>query len=202
MKDVNIILGRFMPFHLGHCSIPEAMFNENGLPTVICQIQNKKIDKKHPFTDDLINKEFYKCLKGQKWYADHILVSSADIVKIGQELNNKGYIPHLWGCGTDRKVPFERMAKNTKYREEGMLPDDFKVFVVKRDDASNDIAGISATKVRDAITADNKEAFVKMMPQGAESLYNEFKCQLSKVNESMMSLKDYVVYFTNIIDLD
>lgn len=94
------------------------------------------------------------------------------------------------------------MASNPKYRDEGMLPEDFKVFVVERDDTSDDVAGISATKVRAAISSDDKEAFVKMMPDGAQSLYKEFQEQLSKVNESMMSLEDYVYSITNIEDVE
>lgn len=169
------------------------MFKENGFPTVICYIQNKKFDKKHPFSDSLIQKEYDKCLKDEKWYEDAIPVSSADIIEIGKMLNEKGYAPHLWGCGTDRKASYEKMANNEKYRKEGMLPDDFKVFVVERDETSSDVAGISATKVRNAIASDDKQEFVKMMPDGAQSLYDDFKEELSKVTESLWALEDYVI---------
>lgn len=195
MTDVNIIIGRFMPLHLGHISILQKMYNENSFPTIICNIHNTKFDEKHPFSDELITKEMDKCLKGEDYYQGHIFVKSAAIDIIGKELHDQGYTPHLWGCGTDRAKAFEKMANNPKYRKNGELPDDFKVFVVDRDEHSADVAGISATKVREALKNDDKAAFVKMMPDGAQSLYDDFKKAYDKVmekNESLSSLSDYM----------
>lgn len=194
MKDVNIIVGRFMPMHLGHISILQKMYNENGFPTVVCCIHNTKFDAKHPFSDELITKEMDKCLNGEDYYEGHIFVKSAAIDIIGKELHDQGFVPHLWGCGTDRAKAFEKMASNQKYRKAGELPDDFKVFVVERDEKSADIEGISATKVRQALADDDKATFVKMMPDGAQSLYDDFKKAYDKVmekNESL-SLEAYI----------
>lgn len=194
MKDINIIVGRFMPMHLGHISIMQKMYNENGYPTVVCCIHNTKFDAKHPFSDDLITKEMDKCLKNEDYYEGHIFVKSAAIDIIGKELHDQGFVPHLWGCGTDRGKAFEKMASNQKYRKDGELPDDFKVFVVERDEKSANIEGISATKVRQALADDDKAAFVKMMPDGAQSLYNDFKKAYDNVmekNESL-SLEAYI----------
>lgn len=194
MKDVNIIVGRFMPMHLGHISILQKMYNENGYPIVVCCIHNTKFDAKHPFSDELITKEMDKCLNGEDYYEGHIFVKSAAIDIIGKELHDQGFVPHLWGCGTDRAKAFEKMASNQKYRKAGELPDDFKVFVVERDEKSADIEGISATKVRQALADDDKATFVKMMPDGAQSLYDDFKKAYDKVmekNESL-SLEAYI----------
>lgn len=188
MKDVNIIVGRFMPMHLGHISILQKMYNENDYPTVVCCIHNTKFDAKHPFSDELITKEMDKCLNGEDYYEGHIFVKSAAIDIIGKELHDQGFVPHLWGCGTDRAKAFEKMASNQKYRKNGELPDDFKVFVVERDEKSADIEGISATKVRQALADDDKATFVKMMPDGAQSLYDDFKKAYDKVMEKNESL--------------
>lgn len=199
-KDVNLFLGRFMPFTKGHQSVLEALYKENGYPTVVACIKNTKHDAKHPFDDELIAKEFDTCLKGQKFFEDHIYVKSAAIDLIGADLAEKGYSAHLWGCGTDRAKPFTAMASNPKYTKD--FPDDFKVFVVERDESSNDVDGISATKVREAIKNDDKKEFERMMPKNAGKLFNEFKEQLSKVNESSScSLIDYVNNY-NYLDID
>lgn len=42
-KDVNIMVGRTQPFTLGHQSILEALYKENGYPTVLCLIHNTKL---------------------------------------------------------------------------------------------------------------------------------------------------------------
>lgn len=191
MKDINLICGRFMPFTKGHQSVLEALYKENGYPTVVACIKNTKHDAKHPFDDELIAKEFDTCLNNEKFFEDHIYVTSAAIDKIGAALKEKGYLAHLWGCGTDRAKSFERMASNPKYIVD--FADDFKVFVVERDENSNGIDGISATKVREAIKNDDKKEFERMMPKGAGKLFDEFKEQLSKVNESSScNLCDYI----------
>ena len=190
-KDVNIMVGRTQPFTLGHQSILEALYKENEYPTVLCLIHNTKFDSKHPFSDDLIKKEIDTCLNDKDFYQDIIWVKNAAIDKIGEELVKKGYSAHLWGCGTDREKMYKSMANNKKYLKD--FPDDFKVFVVERDETSSAIDGISATKVRQAIKDDDKVAFVKMMPDGAQKLFNEFKEELGKVNEdAICSLGSYV----------
>lgn len=191
IKDVNIMVGRTQPFTLGHQSILEALYKENEYPTVLCLIHNTKFDSKHPFSDDLIKKEIDTCLKGKDFYQDIIWVKNAAIDKIGEELAKKDYSAHLWGCGTDREKMYKSMANNKKYLKD--FPEDFKVFVVERDETSSAIDGISATKVRQAIKDDDKAAFVKMMPDGSQKLFNEFKEELSKVNEDVVcSLGSYV----------
>lgn len=200
MKDVNLFSGRFMPFTAGHVSVLEALYKENGYPTVVACIKNTKFDSKHPFSDELIKKEFDTCLKGKDYYIDQIYISSAAIDKIGEELAKKGYSAHLWGCGTDRAKSYERMASNKKYLKD--FPNDFKVFVVDRNETSSAVDGISATKVRQAIKDDDKAAFVKMMPDGAQKLFDEFKEELSKVNEdAICSLGSYVEN-DNLFDID
>lgn len=192
------MIGRFMPFTRGHQSVLEALYKENGYPCVVCCVSNTKFDSKHPFSDDLIEKEFDTCLKGEDFYLDKIMINSAAIDKVGTELAKKGYVAHLWGCGTDREKQYQRMASNKKYLTD--FPDDFKLFVVKRDEQSSDIDGISATKVREAIKSDDKAEFVKMMPDGAEKLFDKFKEALSQVKESHVGLSEYVE--NNYIDVE
>lgn len=192
------MIGRFMPFTRGHQSVLEALYKENDYPCVVCCVSNTKFDSKHPFSDDLIEKEFDTCLKGEDFYLDKIMIKSAAIDKVGEELAKKGYVAHLWGCGTDREKQYQRMASNKKYLTD--FPEDFKLFVVKRDEQSSDIDGISATKVREAIKSDDKAAFVKMMPNGAEKLFDDFKEALSQVKESHVSLGEYVE--NKYIDID
>ena len=199
-KDVNIMVGRTQPFTLGHQSILEALYKENEYPTVLCLIHNTKFDSKHPFSDDLIKKEIDTCLNGKDFYQDIIWVKNAAIDKIGEELVKKGYSAHLWGCGTDREKMYKSMASNKKYLKD--FPEDFKVFVIERDETSSAVDGISATKVRQAIKDDDKAAFVKMMPDGAQKLFNKFKEELNKLNESNeINSLDYYVKNDNLFDI-
>jgi cytidyltransferase-like protein len=191
MTKVNIVVGRFQPFTLGHQSILEALFKENGLPTVVCCISNKKFDSRHPFSDDLIKTELETCYKSEKFFKDVIFIKSANIVEIGEELQKRDCEAHLWGCGEDRKTPYEKMASNPKYTVD--FPDDFKVFALSRDESSEGVDGISATKVRTAIKNNDKETFKKMMPKGSEKLFTSFKESIKEnCSQPFKNLKDFI----------
>ena len=187
MKKVNICLGRFMPFTKGHYKMIEYGLKHNGLPTVIFMISNKKIDKRHPFPDELIQKEMDMLKKSLEGIENTVYVSSADIVKLGQWCYENNYEPQFWITGSDRLAAYKRQAENPKYQDLGHFPSSFTTLEVPRTDED-----ISATKVREAIMNDDLTTFKKMMPNGTEKLFNEFKEALSQVKESHISLLDFI----------
>lgn len=187
MKKVNICLGRFMPFTKGHYKMIEYGLKHNGLPTVIFMISNKKMDKKHPFSDELIQKEMDMLKKSLKGIENTVYVSSADIVKLGQWCYENNYEAQLWITGSDRLAAYKRQAENPKYQDLGHFPSSFTTLEVPRTDED-----ISATKVREAIMNDDLDTFKKMMPEGTEKLFDDFKEALSQVKECKVSLVDYI----------
>ena len=187
MKKVNICLGRFMPFTKGHYKMIEYGLKHNGLPTVIFMISNKKMDKKHPFSDELIQKEMDMLKKSLEGIENTVYVSSADIVKLGQWCYENNYEPQLWITGSDRLAAYKRQAENPKYQDLGHFPSSFTTLEVPRTDED-----ISATKVREAIMNNDLDAFKKMMPEGTEKLFGDFKEALSQVKECKVSLVDYI----------
>ena len=195
MKKVNICLGRFMPFTKGHYKMIEYGLKHNGLPTVIFMISNKKMDKKHPFSDELIQKEMDMLKKLLKGIENTVYVSSADIVKLGQWCYENNYEPQFWITGSDRLAAYKRQAENPKYQDLGHFPSSFTTLEVPRTDED-----ISATKVREAIMNDDLDTFKKMMPNGTEKLFNEFKEALSQVKESHISLIDFIQ--ERLVDVD
>lgn len=187
MKKVNICLGRFMPFTKGHYKMIEYGLKYNGLPTVIFMISNKKMDKKHPFSDELIQKEMDMLKKSLNGIENTVYVNSADIVKLGQWCYENNYEPQLWITGSDRLAAYKRQAENPKYQDLGHFPSSFTTLEVPRTDED-----ISATKVREAIMNDDLDTFKKMMPEGTEKLFDDFKEALSQVKECKVSLLDYI----------
>ena len=187
MKKVNICLGRFMPFTKGHYKMIEYGLKHNVLPTVIFMISNKKMDKKHPFSDELIQKEMDMLKKSLEGIENTVYVSSADIVKLGQWCYENNYEPQLWITGSDRLAAYKRQAENPKYQDLGHFPSSFTTLEVPRTDED-----ISATKVREAIMNDDLDTFKKMMPEGTEKLFDDFKEALSQVKECKVSLVDYI----------
>ena len=195
MKKVNICLGRFMPFTKGHYKMIEYGLKQNGLPTIVFMISNKKMDKKHPFSDELMQKEMDMLKKSLEGIENTVYVSSADIVKLGQWCYENNYEPQFWITGSDRLAAYKRQAENPKYQDLGHFPSSFTTLEVPRTDED-----ISATKVREAIMNDDLDTFKKMMPNGTEKLFDEFKEALSQVKESHISLIDFIQ--ERLVDID
>ena len=189
-KPCNVALGRFQPFTKGHLQMLKDGYDKNGYPAVVFMISNKKFDSKHPFSDELIAKEMDIIKKNYKFVADTVPADSADIVKIGQKLAEMGYEAHLWLCGDDREAQFKRQAENPKYREQGQFPDDFTTYT-----GTGRTEGVSGTAVRNALKADDKEAFKKLVPDGVDGLFNDLKEEIDKVQESLKNLDKYVMMF-------
>ena len=125
--------------------------------------------------------------KSLKGIENTVYVSSADIVKLGQWCYENNYDPQLWITGSDRLAAYKRQAENPKYQDLGHFPSSFTTLEVPRTDED-----ISATKVREAIASNDLDSFKKMMPEGTEKLFGDFKEALSHVKECKISLEDYV----------
>lgn len=175
MENVNILVGRFQPFTLGHLKCCEAIYKARKLKTVLLVIETTKTDKKHPFTTDMLWKAFQK-LKS-KYVAGVIRVKDADIVKNAPLCRAEGFEPVTWTCGTDRLESYKRFVEN--YKEDANLADGFEVFEIPRTDSD-----ISATAVRNAIRDQNLEEFERMTPKEFHPLYYKMKKALEEVDRN------------------
>lgn len=190
IKKVNIVVGRFQPFTKGHKRMIELMYRENGLSTVVFYIENKKKDSRHPFSDDIVRETIKRSLNSDL-LSDCFSVKSADIVQIGKMLYEHNYEAVLFGCGSDRENAYKKQIENEKYRNDGHFTENFKLFSIKRNNNISDYANgsaadaISATKVRNAIKADDYDSFRSMMSvennTKLRSLFDKMKEEIDSV---------------------
>ena len=176
MKNINIIIGRFQPFTLGHLKCAQEAQKESGVPTVLCVIETTKQDARHPFLTTQIADTLDEMCKKEESLAGWVLVKSADIVKNAEILRNNDFNPISWSCGTDRFSDYNRMA--TRYKNDAGLDEDFRVIEVKRGDDD-----ISATKAREALKSNDQKEYQKLVPK---SWWNSFQ----KLREIIMSLDE------------
>ena len=184
MTKVNVMIGRFQPFTMGHMKCIEQAWKELKVPTIICMINtpDEKVDERKPFPSSLLVPLYETEFKGNKMIEGIELVRNANIVEIGEKLYESGYEICSWTCGTDRYESYKNMS--TKYHDQAHLSDDFKMIEVKRGDED-----ISATKVRRALLDDDKKTFDKLTPfhtlkahlKGDTSVYEALKNQINKV---------------------
>lgn len=173
-KKVNIFVGRFQPFTLGHVKVFEQMHKENGLSTVVLLVRGKKIDKeKSPFDEDTQIKLF-EDLKSEYPFLEACFVINTAAIDLIFNTLRPTYEPVLWGYGTDRKKAYDYQIENERYRADLNVLPDFHGFEIKRTDED-----VSASKVRQALLLDDEKLYQILVPK---SMYKEYEVLKNIIN--------------------
>lgn len=189
MERVNLMVGRFQPFTLGHLKCIEAAWKENNLPTVICMISNTKFDVRHPFPDELIEEEMKNICKDNKMVYSIRRVTNGNISGIVHFINKEDLEVQAIVTGTDRVEDYEKQVSLARKKGGDRNPfiDSFHVIEVKRGDED-----ISATRVRQTLKDNNESEYKKLMPKESWSLFKKLQEQLNSIKESFISLQSYI----------
>ena len=194
MEKVNIIIGRFQPFTLGHLKCAQEAQRRLGVKSVLLVINTVKQDARHPFLTKQIEKILDKMCKEEPTLTGYVLVKNADIVKNVEILREAGYEPVSWTCGTDRYNQYETMVK--KYGKDINLDDNFEVIEVKRGDED-----ISATAVRQALRNNDEDTYISLVPNTWRRQFVFLRDIIMGVDEDvvvgggrMISLYEYLRY--------
>jgi hypothetical protein len=185
-KLVNIFVGRFQPFTLGHVKVFEQMYKKNGYPVVVYLVRGGKPDpEKRPFDEDLQQAMFSAMSKQYPFLEAAFVVSNGGIDTLFAAAR-PAYEPVMWGYGTDRKKAYDSMINKPEYREELGVDPDFTGFEILRTDDD-----VSASKVRNAIQIDDETTFKKMTPKSIHKFYKTLQDILEPIKEStnMRNLK-------------
>ena len=192
-QPVNIFVGRFQPFTLGHVKVLETLYKANGFPVIVFLVKSKTVKKedaaKRPYDTDTQIEMFNKVQKEYPFLKEVIVVPSAAIDIMFNQLRPK-YEPVLWGTGTDRMKAYGYMVDNAKYREELNVRSDFGLHEIKRGDDD-----ISATQVRNSMLDDEYNLFKKLVPKSLHGMYDELKQKLEvslTANESVMTFEQFI----------
>ena len=166
LKDVNLIVGRFQPFHNGHLKMAKHMKEKNNLPCIIAVIHpghNKS--GKSPFHQDLVSK-----------YMESISKQNPELIE-GFYMVPRGLLGVLYGkakelgfkikavaAGDDRMEDYKKQVDYLK-KAGGDFPEDVQVIETPR--------VTSGTEVRKAIENEDFLTFKKLVPPGVSALYNQ-----------------------------
>lgn len=179
-QKVNMIVGRFQPFTLGHAKVFKQIHDQNKLPVVVFTVRGKKIDlEKSPFSEETQQAMFAKMQKEYPFLEAMYVAPSAGIDTL-YSMMRPAYEPVLWGFGTDRKKAYEYMINKPEYREQLDVDPGFEGYEITRADED-----ISASKVRQAIKLDDKKTFEKMTPKSIHDMYGVLQDVLEPVMESV-----------------
>jgi cytidyltransferase-like protein len=176
-KMVNMFVGRFQPFTLGHAKVVKQMHEQNGYPVVIFLVKAKNKKKEDAFKrpyDEQTQLEMLNNLKKELPIEHVYIIPTAAIDVMFNEMRPK-YEPVLWGTGTDRMKVYGYQVDRQEYRDDLNVLPEFGLYEIKRTGEN-----ISATKVRNAMLDDDFKSFKKMTPKGIHGMYNDLKNKLEQ----------------------
>ncbi len=175
-KPVNMFVGRFQPFTLGHAKVIDTISKQNGHPVVVILIKSKTKKKedafKRPYDEEtqlaMLNK-----LKSKYPIEKVYILDRAAIDYMFNAMRADGYEPVLWGTGTDRLKTYSYQVDKPEYRESLNCREDFGLFEIPRSGKN-----ISATQVRNAMLDGDEKTFKKLTPRPIHSMYTELRTKL------------------------
>ena len=166
-KKVNVIMGRFQPFHLGHLKMAKKMKEENDLPSFLVVVKpGKNRYGKSPFGEKMVSQYIEAVINEYpEDLAGYVMVERGLLGSSIAKLVDMGYQPHLVGGGEDRKDDYSKQIqyiKNTELAEK--LPKEFKLVETPRI--------MSSTDARNHLKNDDFSALKKLLPKSVLNFYS------------------------------
>ena len=174
-KAVNVLIGRFQPFHSGHLKMAKKLKEKNNLPSFVVVVypgHNKSV--KSPFDERIIKQYMEAVVKDNpEDLVDYMIVDRGLVGSIINKLVMMGLEPHLIAAGDDRKDYYEKQIEYIKRSDLiDNLPKDFGLEVTPR--------FTSATEVRDKLKSEDFASLKKLLPKSVLNLYTLLSAEMPK----------------------
>jgi len=166
LEDVNLVIGRFQPFHNGHLKMVKKMMEKNNLPSIIAVVHpghNKS--GKSPFNKDLVSKYMENVVKESSGKIQGFFMIDRGLLGViygkSKEL---GYLPKAIAAGDDKIEDYKKQSDYLK-KAGGDFPDDVEIIQTSRSG--------SGTEVREKLAEEDFLGFKKLVPPGVSAFYNQ-----------------------------
>lgn len=165
-KSINVIMGRFQPFHNGHLKMVNFLKEKNDKKTFIIVVHpghNKS--GKSPFDKNIVKMYMDEITENHDNIEGYLFVSSGLLGSAIAKLIDKGYNPLLIGAGADRMEDYEKQMDYIKVSDvKDKLDSSFSLLETPRTSSS--------TKVRNILREKDYNSFKKLVPKEVANLYN------------------------------
>lgn len=160
---------------------------------------------KRPFTNALIEKELEIVKQSnKKYFVDVIYVKNAyeAIADFAYKVSQGLYEPQYLMCGDDRVDTYTKMIESDKPWKtvdgqecENVLKGKMTVNIGK-----GRTEGVSGTAVRQSIIKGDKSAFAKIMPNGADRMFDDFVNAFKTFRQTLSDTINEYINFTSLRD--
>lgn len=153
-KNVVISVGRFQPPHRGHRLMIDNLIKlgeQMNADPVIIVVDSGKYDARNPLSGS-IRQQYL-----QKMYSNVEIITAKNPYLAVTEMAERGQLPVGGITGADRADSYKKMIGRIFGP---VIEEQFNAQTLHRDpDSNDDIAGVSATKVREAVINEDEGAF-------------------------------------------
>ena len=167
LKPVNVIMGRFQPFHLGHLKMAKNLKERNDLNSyavVVYPGHNKS--GKSPFNEHAIRRYMDSIVENNEEIDGYMIVDRGLLGSAIAKLIDMGYNPHLIGAGPDRIDDYRKQIDYIKMSDiKDKISDTLDIVETPR--------VTSGTEVRKSIEDEDFSRFKKMVTKEVSNLYND-----------------------------
>jgi hypothetical protein len=183
LEDVNVLIGRFQPFHNGHLKMAKVMKEENGLPCMVAVVHpGHNTSGKSPFDENLVKKYMESVVReNPDLICGFFIVGKGLLGVIYGTCKSHGFNIKRIGAGEDRMLDYKKQIDYLK-KNGSDFPKDIELIKTPR--------STSATEVREKIKNEDFTSFKKLVPPSISSLYNSLVTGMNshvKTNESLES---------------
>jgi len=166
LQKVNLIVGRFQPFHNGHMKMVDVLMDKNGLPSIVAVVHpghNKSGNS--PFDSDLVSKYMENLVKDypQK-IQGYFVVNRGLLGPICSKAKELGYLPVSVGSGEDKSEDYRKQFDFLK-KLGGDFPESIELVETPRKN--------SGTEIRKYLDSEDFLSFKKSVPHSISSFYQQ-----------------------------
>lgn len=174
LKPVNVIMGRFQPFHLGHLNMAKVLKEKNGLNSyavVVYPGHNKS--GKSPFNEQAIKRYMDAIVENNEEIEGYMIVTRGLLGSAIAKLLDMGYNPNLIGAGPDRIDDYTKQIDYIKVSDiKDKISDALAIVETPR--------VTSGTEVRKSIEDEDFSKFKKMVTREVSNLYNDLVTEVKR----------------------
>jgi cytidyltransferase-like protein len=165
LEPVNLLVGRFQPFHNGHLKMVDQLYKENDLPSIIAVVHHgHNKSGKSPYDEKLISRYMEGIVRDNPGkISGYFIVNRGLLGPIYGKAKEYGFLPKVIGAGDDRIEDYNKQVEYLK-KAGGDFPDDIKIIQTKRSSSGSDI--------RKKIDSEDYTGFKKLVPQAVANVYN------------------------------
>jgi cytidyltransferase-like protein len=164
LEDVNLLVGRFQPFHQGHLKMASFLKEKNDLPSIVAVVHpGHNRSNKSPFDIDLV-KRYMEALVKEKpdLISGFFIVNRGLLGVIYGTAKEHGFKVKMIGAGDDRIEDYKKQEEYLK-KHGSDFPEDIEVVETPRSS--------SATSVREKLKDEDFLEFKKLVPDSVSSFY-------------------------------